>query len=108
MKLHHLHGEQCPTCGAPVIHESGNDHQHANGEWFEEQGFKCGCTIEWSPHLSREVVRRRCPSTEESKQRLHSRQELYNFLIGAVRNSKADEEYRNNVLASLRVHNPKK
>lgn len=77
MNLKHLKYTSCPTCGARVISEH-QTHQHCNGQWFEEQHFKCGFEVHYMPNFSREEIRICCPHTPSEIEKKDKRDKAKN------------------------------
>lgn len=62
----HLKTKKCPTCGA----SASSYHRpwvHSFGEYREELGFSCGCTVAWTPNFSREEIRVPCPDSPAAR-----------------------------------------
>ena len=105
MKLKHLKTSKCPHCGAPTISEK-IDSVHVNGQQREFRAFKCGCTIEYSPNVGKEVEFRGCPNSKVNKLINKNRKIAVTKLIGYISKLTVDDEFKRIIKREVMYHKP--
>ena len=103
MNLKYIKETVCSECGAIVVTETQN-RPHTNGRSNEERVFECGKTLHYYPNYNNEVIstEKKCPHSKLIIRRDKKRAKLYEEIIKAVEESKADDEYKQNIIGRLR------
>lgn len=90
----HLKIRECPTCKAEPVSYS-RPWRHAHGEYCEELGFKCGCTVKWSPNFSCMQVQIPCPESPEAREKYIDKIDELQNMIDQARDALHEFDRRN-------------
>ncbi len=104
MKLEHIKEDKCSHCGALTVEESRKN-QHVNGLWNEERYFACGKIVRFLPNYGKDFepqVVKECTNLPTTIEINTKRSKLYEQIVAVVDKSKADEEYKQDLLRRIR------